>query len=133
MTRHVLSFVALLALACGADTYDSQGSNLARGTDAEISVSDDDSGNHRLHVEIRHLPPPARLEPGHQFFVVWSIPEGSTPQHVGTLNYDEDDRFGELETLTPYKDFEVLVTVEKERLPATPSEHVVIRREVSHD
>jgi hypothetical protein len=131
--RLALVLVTLFALACGADTYDSQGTNRAVGTDAEVSVSDDPSGNHRIEIEVRHLPPPGRIASGHTHFVAWSIPDGGVPQHIGTLDYDEDDRVGTLETLTPFNVFQVRVTAEKERLPRSPSEHVVVRQSVEHD
>jgi len=133
MTRSASLLLSFLLLACGADTYDSSGTAMAAGTDAEITVSDDDGGNHRLELAVRHLAPPARLAEGAQFFVAWSVPEGGVPQHIGTLDYDEDTRIGELDTLTPYKVFEVLVTAETERLPRSPSEHVALRQEVEHD
>ncbi len=133
MSRTAFCLSSILALACGADTYDSQGTNRAVGTDAEVTVKDDDAGNHQLSVEVRHLPPPGRIASGHTHFVVWSIPEGGMPQHVGALEYDEDDRVGTLETLTPFEIFQVRITAEKERLPRSPSEHVVVRQSVQHD
>lgn len=133
MSRYAFALLPFLALACGADTYDSAGTNRAVGTDAEISVSDDGAGNHQLGLEVRHLLPPGRMAEGAQFYVVWSVPEGGTPQHIGSLDYDAEDRLGTLETLTPYKVFEVLVTAERERLPRSPSEHVALRQAVEHD
>jgi hypothetical protein len=134
MRNHPILFALTFAAAagCGPTTYEQTGTDLTRGTDAEISVHDDDAGNHVLSVRVDHLPPPSRVASGTNHYVVWSVPRGGVPQHVGGLEYDEDSRVGELETVTPYDEFEVRITAERERLPRSPSEHVVVKQNVHH-
>ena len=66
MTKRLLPFVFALALgatACGPNTYRVAGANQFAATDATITV-DEDRGNYVTEIELRFLPPPARVAEG---------------------------------------------------------------------
>lgn len=120
---------SLLAGCGGPNELTVQGTDLAPGADAHISADiDADAAITRLGVHVVHLPPPERIDPGGKHFVVWQRPNAATPwQRVGVLNYDGGSREGEMaEMSVPHADFELLITVEAQRGPRSPSNAVII-------
>ena len=86
-----------------------------------MSAAVDTNGNTALRVVVDHLPPPERLSSELKTFVVWIRPaRGQDYLNAGQLTID-DERSGELETVTPYPDVDVLVTAEAGGSPAYPS------------
>jgi hypothetical protein len=84
-------------------------------SEGTVESSLDDHGNVRLAVEVTHLPQPSKVTPGAKVYVVWIQPGSAVVQNAGTLTVD-DDLTGKLETVTPYKTFQLTVTPE-----ATPA------------
>lgn len=118
----VLLLGTILSLACQSsrdttlapspETPASQGS---------VSATADANGNTELRVVVDHLPPPERLSPELQTFVVWIRPANSRQYlNAGQLTID-DERSGELKTITPHPDVDVLVTAEASGAPSHPS------------
>jgi hypothetical protein len=85
-------------------------------SEGTVESSVDDNGNVRLAVEVTRLPHPSKVSPGATVYVVWIKPGSAVLQNAGTLVVDEDDLTGTLETVTPYKTFQLTVTPE-----ATPA------------
>jgi hypothetical protein len=122
-----LVVAALLGLACQTtrDSALSPGPTTpaSQGT---VSAAADPNGNTELSVVVDHLPPPERLSPELRTFVVWIRPVGSSRYlNAGQLTID-DDRSGELETVTPHTDVEVLVTAEASGAPGYPSTYKIL-------
>ena len=118
---------AILSLACQSsrdttlapspETPASQGS---------VNATADANGNTELRVVVDHLPPPERLSPELRTFVVWIRPASSSRYlNAGQLATD-DERSGELKTVTPHPDVEVLVTAEASGSPSYPSEFKIL-------
>ena len=126
--------LTLLLTACGGPTrYVLQGTAVARGTDGALEVEFGESNNHLL-LEIKHLPPPERIDPGSTLYLVWEWPaEGTPPNLLGRHAYDPDARTGRLEATTAFSNFTLLVTAESEEAPEAPSAVVVARQDVSHN
>jgi hypothetical protein len=126
-----LGLLASMALAgCGGPSEQTvYGTRLAPGTDAHITADvDSDAATTRLAVNVVHLSPPERIEAGSRQFVVWQRPSSeSTWQRVGVLDYNAGDRRGRLaETTVPHAKFELLITVEQQSNPPSPSSAAVI-------
>jgi hypothetical protein len=126
-----LGLLASMALAgCGGPSeHTVQGTQLAPGVDAHITAAvDSDDATTRLAVDVVHLPPPERIEAGSQHFVVWQRPSSAAPwRRVGVLDYDAESREGGLaETTVPYANFELLISVERQSSPRSPSSAVVV-------
>ncbi|XYI03816.1 hypothetical protein ACMHYB_30245 [Sorangium sp. So ce1128] len=120
-----------MALAsCGGPSERTvQGTQLAPGTDAHITADiNSDAATTRLAVDVVHLAPPERIQAGSKHFVVWQRPSSDIPwRRVGVLDYDARNRGGKLaETTVPYASFELLITVEQQMNPRTPSSAAVI-------
>ncbi|AUX44168.1 hypothetical protein SOCE26_056310 [Sorangium cellulosum] len=126
-----LALLASMALAgcAGPSEHTVEGTQLAPGADAHITADvDSDAATTRLAVDVVHLPPPARITAGSKHFVVWQRPSSDTPwRRIGVLAYDADDRDGRLvETTVPYASFELLITVEQQINPQSPSSAAII-------
>ena len=118
---------ALLVLACQTtrDTALAPGPTTP-ASQGMVRTSEDQNGNTRLSVEVKHLPPPERLSPELRTFVVWIKPAGSGDYvNMGQLAID-DDRKGTLNTVTPHTDMMVLVTAEASGAPGYPSTYKML-------
>ncbi|WP_438016653.1 hypothetical protein WMF18_38560 [Sorangium sp. So ce315] len=79
-------------------------------------------------MDVVHLSPPERIEAGSKQFVVWQRPGSESPwRRVGVLDYNAGSRRGKLAEMTvPHANFELLITVEKQSSPRSPSSAAVI-------
>lgn len=132
---HTTKYLAALALcsaaACASGlSVQATGRGPAYGADARIELEEGDAGNHQLAVKIEHLVPPHRIDGKFDQYAVWIDPEHRTPRLVGILDYDEEDRAGKLETLTPYEKFDLLVTAERSGRPSDPHGTVVLSERI---
>lgn len=132
-SMHRLALSALCALAllagCGGPLrYTVQGADKATGADVNI-VADVDEGAAmtRLTIKAENLPPPDRIQGGGTTFVVWARKDGDAPwQRIGALQYDADDRVGELpEASVPLTAFELMITAEQKADAASPAPAVI--------
>jgi hypothetical protein len=73
---------------------------------------------------------PQQLSPAHQNYVVWVQPTGQPPKLAGELKVSKDGAKAQLETTTPAKVFDVLVTAEDQPNPTSPSSNIVLRGHV---
>jgi len=123
--------LALLVLglgACGGPSeYVLTGTARAAGTDGMMIV-EDTGGNHMLTVELEHLPPPDRVSQGGQHYVVWIKARNGTPQMLGQLDYDADERVGRMTATSPHGSFELLISVERSMTASHPSDVLVVRK-----
>lgn len=128
-----LSLSATL-LGCGGPLrYTPQGTEKAAGADALIVADiNAEAVITRLDIAIKNLPPPGRLEPGGSDFVVWARKDDDAPwQRIGALKYDGDSRKGELvDASVPQTKFELIISVEKQSDPASPSPTLVVSQKV---
>jgi hypothetical protein len=87
----------------------------------EVKVKGEDNGNTRLSVNVEHLASPEIVAPNTTTYVVWAKPrQGGQAQNLGALTVDSD-RKGSLDTVTPLKNFEVIVTPEPSASVSAPS------------
>jgi hypothetical protein len=129
-TLPLAAVIAAALVACGgAQTYAAQGTTIAPGASAAISVGKTE-GAQSVDVTIDHLTPPERLGPGHTQFAVWVVPAGLDPVLAGTLAYDRESQSGRLLATTPYEIFQVVVTAEGPSIGRAPGGPVVLQRSV---
>ena len=123
-----------LLMACGGPLrYAPKGTPKAPETDAHLIAAVDETA-HITHITItaEHLAPPGRLQDGGTTYVVWTRKDdGGTWQRVGALDYDEGDRIGSLkEASVPLTAFDLVVSIEKQAAPASPSSDIVLQQRV---
>lgn len=128
-----LAVMAGLALAACASTdrYTLRPGDSTPAATGEIAVKQTKNDNGQLTVKVNHLPIAQELDPSLSTFVVWVDPgEQREPMPVGQLQIDKN-RKGELQVLTPFKDFDVFVTAERQGTPEQPSPYVILEGRVS--
>lgn len=114
------AFLSTTVAAC-ATTVKAPTDAPALGSDAEIVVKKNKTGTYAVTLDVTNLPPPSRLDAEASTFVVWLVTEGTPAVRAGALAYDEGDRRGRLEATSPNKSFTVMITLERESTPASPS------------
>jgi hypothetical protein len=95
----------------------------------KVKIANEKDGNTRVKVEVSHLAQPAAVFDQTSTYVVWLKPEAGTAQNVGVLSVNKDLK-GSLETQTAFKDFQVLVTAEKDASVTSPSGRSVMNANV---
>ena len=83
----------------------------------------------KVKVEVAHLAQPSAVFDQTSTYVVWLKPESGTAQNVGVLSLNKDLK-GSLETQTAFKDFQVIVTAEKDANVTSPSGRSVMNASV---
>lgn len=111
---------ALAACGPSSTTYQFTGSEVAAGADADLKLVERDQ-NYELDLKVDNLLPPERAHAGANTYAVWIQPPGKeTPTHLGNLQYNDNNRRGELRTVTPHHSFEMFVTAEQSTTPGQP-------------
>jgi hypothetical protein len=94
----------------------------------KVKVKEEKDGNTRVKVEVSHLAQPDDVFNA-TTYVVWLKPRAGIAQNVGVLNVDKKLN-GSLETRTPFKDFTVLVTAERQPNATMPTGQSVMDTKV---
>ena len=120
-----------LGMNKNAQTYPLQISHVVPAAKGDVKITPQEGGNHRVEVKVDHMAPASLASPGATTYVVWLKPEGTgRVQNVGTLPVGSN-REGHFETVTPFTDFEVLVTPEKDPQAVHPSNTSVLKASIS--
>lgn len=85
-----------------------------------------------LVIDVHHLAAPDRIAPGATALVAWAQPsgDGAVPQNIGALRVNERLE-GELETVTPHRNFDLLITAEQSPMAASPSGSPLLKAHIS--
>jgi len=129
----VLALVTLLAACGGPLKYQVASSAKAPGADAKLVADVNSSlGQTQLEVEVANLAPADRVAAGSTSYVAW-YRKGSDAQwsRIGALDYDNDDRKGELKGSVPETAFDFTLTAEKSGTPTSPSPEIVFSQRVA--
>ena len=105
---------------CASGPRLSSGPALSKA-EARISFKKTADLGTRITLKVRNLVEPEDLNPPGYAYVAWVQGDREAPpQNVGALAVD-DDRRGELKTITPLHDFELFVTAEASSDVAQPT------------
>lgn len=135
LRRSLVSLAFLALVGCGGAStpqtsvpMNVQGVPSAQGT---VTAREVDNNNLEVSVKVKHLAPPARIEPGATTYVVWGQPEhGGQVQNMGALMVDRDES-GELTTITPMHRLDVFVTPESRPDATQPTGKHVLGASIS--
>jgi hypothetical protein len=131
--RKLLAPALLVVAACGPTRYQVQ-SPKAPDADAVVLADIDEAAKlTRLTITVSHLAPPGRIASGASAYVVWARGDEDKPwARVGALDYDEEDRLGELENASVGEiEFELTITAESKGDAEQPSSEVIFRQQVA--
>jgi hypothetical protein len=96
----------------GTQTWSLNAADSSMAATGKVKVANEKDGNTKVKVEVDHLAPPAMAAEESSAYVVWIKPDHGSAQNVGVLKVGSN-RKGELATRTPFKEFTVMVTLEK--------------------
>jgi hypothetical protein len=111
--------LAGMQLGCARSQAMHSGSGVP-ASEGTVTATVGDNGNTNVSVRVKHLAPPANVEPDATVYVVWIQAENASKQSVGALVPD-DDLEGRLDTVTPHQRFLVSVTPEPNGHVAYPT------------
>jgi hypothetical protein len=100
----------------------------AHGT---VNVKTGDNGNTRLKIDVKDLAEPGALMPPQNVYIVWVQPSGKKPHNEGALMVDKNLQ-GELKTTTPFANFSIFITAEKNTETQQPQGPHVLSAYVSN-
>ncbi len=138
MTIGAVAVVSMLSLpACSSTMWGMRGQSWrmqntgqvpsAQGTVKVASATND---NTVVRVQMKHTPSPEKIAPGTSVYVVWARPaEGEKPIPLGALR-PGDNQKAALETLTPLKSFDIIITPEKSPYVESPTTQPVLSTRV---
>ena len=96
--------------------------------DGTLAVEETSAGNRRVEIEMVRLPAPEEYDARASTFAVW-IERDGVALHAGDLEYDYGRAIARGSVVTPYDDFRVFVTADREDAEE-PGEDVVFEQEV---
>jgi uncharacterized protein YceK len=126
----MLLFVALVLSGC-ATTFQLESGKRTPAAEGTMEVTEDENDNYILDIRVAHLPEPKKLDENLTTYVVWANPVGSKGEYsnLGRLKLNED-REGRMSARTPFKDFDIIVTAEKNAAVDGPSKYVVLKKRI---
>lgn len=128
----VPGFVSLLALQAGCASAPKMRSGAGvPASQGTVETSTGDNGNTELTIRVKHLAPPSKVASDATVYIVWIQPKNGTKQSVGALQLDKDLE-GVLETVTPQRHFDVIVTPEPSAQVSQPTHDPVFTASVDH-
>lgn len=126
-----LAAIAVLAAACGPRTVPVQVVPEQPAARADLRIGSDANDNTTIDLRVRHLAEPQRLSPPRNVYMVWIQPRGrDVPELLGQLQVDRRLE-GRLRTVTPYREFELMVTAEDDTVVTEPSGQLALRTSVN--
>lgn len=125
MTRAILntlfSVLVVFSAAGCKTTVQAATEAPALGSDATIVAKKNKTGTYAVSVDVINLAPPSRLDADATTYVVWLVTKNTPAVRAGALAYDEGDRRGMLDATCPSPHFNVMITLEKDGAPLSPS------------
>ncbi len=98
-----------------------------------VTAEETDNGNTRVNVKVQHLAKPGALKNHPNVYMVWAKdPTQKAPIKLGALKVDEDLK-GELETVTPMRQFDLFITPEDTIAVNNPSGKQLLTAYVNMD
>jgi hypothetical protein len=120
-----LMFAGLLVLGgCAKNERMMAASAEIPAAEGTVATERGDNDNTVVHIRVKHLAPPFRLDPEATTYVVWLKAAEAPIQSVGALKVD-DDLVGRLDFVTPHRIFRLTVTPEAEATITAPSNRPV--------
>lgn len=124
----------LFLTGCGGPlTYDLASTPKAPGADAHlVATVNEDQHVTQLELTIINLAPPSRVADSTGHYLVWYRGNSAKPwARVAAVEYDADERSGELTGSVPETSFDMVVTAEATLDAVSPSPNIVFQQRVS--
>ncbi|MBF0206376.1 MAG: anti-sigma factor [Oligoflexia bacterium] len=126
------TIVALMITSCN----DSQLQKIEGGPEfaavsGTVKFKTTDNNNTKITLETRCLARPSKVSPDATTYVLWAKPVSTDtpPQNMGAFRVD-DDLKGSIETIIPFNEFNLFVTLERDGGTTTPSGAHVLETQI---
>jgi hypothetical protein len=145
-----VGFAGVASLGCsrGASRYPLVSSPNTPAAQGSYQVKSEPNGNTRLAIQVRYLAPPARITSTATTYVAWIVPttaaagepaptgpgeplDDQRPINVGAIEVG-DDLEGKLETTTPFRKFDIMITPEPSPVALRPTNTPVLTARVEN-
>ncbi len=139
------SWISVFAFVAGCSMMHSSSSTVAlHSTDrtpaatGEVRAVPAPNGNTHVTITVDHLAPPDRIMQDATTYVAWIVPKGDSvhdstgtaaPTNAGQIRLGSD-LHGELQLVTPYKEFQVEITPERTAMQQQPTAAPVLSANV---
>ena len=133
MKLRIVLFALTLTIAshfANAKKFPLTAATIVPSAQGEVETGRDDNGNTTVEVKVEHLAQPENLTPPRTAYVVWFQERGGSNSIVqGQLRPDKKLK-AKFRTVTPMKNFDVIVTAESDANATSPGETEVLRATV---
>lgn len=124
--------LSVVGVGCGKPPVALVNTDMSAAAQGQVKVKDGGNGNAELVVEVHHLPKADKAAPGATTYVVWAKPASGDPMNLGALAID-DDLSGTLKTVTPMKNFDLMITAEPSAQSTKPTGSPLMTARVSRE
>jgi hypothetical protein len=134
MRMFQLAAVALFAIwpfSGGKDYHMTADPSVPAASGTVHAERDNQNGNTKLDIKVKHLARPSSLNPPATAYIVWVRPNGGDAVKQGSIGVDNNNLDGELHVVTVSKDFDVFITPEQSTTVTMPLSMEVLRAHVS--
>ena len=113
---------ALVLAACTSQVRRMEGSSRVPGALGMVRLEETKNKNTAVTLQVEHLAPPEKLAQGLSTYVVWAQPTvgDARPYNLGALRVGKDLK-GDLDTVVPYRTFNLFITAEPTASVTNPS------------
>lgn len=112
----------LVAATCAATTFQLGRSPEAPAAEGTVNLRQTSNGNTKINLSVKHLAPPARIDPASAVIVVWvrGLEAGALPQNLGALRVNKN-LSGKLQAVTSLSAFDFFLTCEGTQTVVAPT------------
>ena len=112
----------VIAATCAAATIRLGSSSEIPAAEGQVKLRQTSNGNTAIKLTVKHLAPPARIDPTSAVFVVWvrGLETGAQPQNLGALKVNKN-LSGKLDTGTSMRAFDLFITCEGTQTVTAPT------------
>jgi hypothetical protein len=123
-------FVACVLLASCARKIQFTNSNVVPAAQGTVKLKRDNNNNYAVHIDVKNLAAPDRLQPPKSVYVVWFETAGRSAQNLGQLKTSSglfsDALKASLNAVSPFKPTRIFITAEDRADIEYPGSFVVL-------
>jgi hypothetical protein len=113
---------SLVVATCNATTFQLGRSPETPAAEGTVNLRQTSNGNTKINLVVKHLAPPARIDPSSSVIVVWvrGLEAGALAQNLGALRVNKN-LSGKLEAVTSLSAFDFFLTCEGTQTVTAPT------------
>jgi hypothetical protein len=127
----MLGFALVCAACAGTQKTPLTVTPQAPAAEGTVETRRTENKNTEVNLRVEHMAPPEKIVNDATVYVVWAQPlaPGAEPQNMGSFVVGKD-RKGQLKTVTPQEQFELIVTPEAKGTVEKPTNEPVLKAKI---